>query len=254
MQRHSHYFFLCLEKVKADLLSEIRSGYFGILWWVIEPLMYMAVFYIVFEFIFYKGDENRIAFLLIGLVIWKWFASTVSRSSNCIAVNMGLINKVYIPKIIFPVIVLITNTIKFIIIFILLIGILLFSGIEITKVWISIPLLLFIQLFFIFAVGSFFSAFVPFLPDLKLIIDNALMLLFFLSGIFFDINAASPPLKSYLFLNPIAGLIDNYRKVILHGIWPDWSYLQILFYFSIVMILACVFLLKRYDREYPKIL
>ena len=62
---------LIIQKAIADLISEARRGYIGILWWIIEPIIYMLVFYIIFVVVFDRGGEDRVAFLLTGLVIWK---------------------------------------------------------------------------------------------------------------------------------------------------------------------------------------
>jgi len=113
---------------------------------------------------------------------------------------------------------------------------------------------LLLQLFMMLAIGGVLAALVPFLPDLKLVIDNGMMLLFFLSGIFFDISGVSPEMKSYLYLNPMAGLIEAYRDVLLEGMWPDWILLSKIFIASCVMFVVGWSLLKKYDRVYAKVL
>ena len=77
MNKYNHYISIIFEKAKADLIAEVRRGYLGILWWFIEPLLYLSVFYVVFVFVFDRGGEDGVAFLLTGLVVWKWFSSGV---------------------------------------------------------------------------------------------------------------------------------------------------------------------------------
>jgi len=249
-----HYIFLIAYKARSDLLAEARRGYLGVFWWVLEPVLYMGVFYVIFVVLFHRGGEDAVAFLLTGLVIWKWFATSIPQCSNCISANIGLVRQVYIPKLVFPAMVLITSTLRFLIVFMLFIAFLLITGKSPGIAWLSIPLLMGIQLLMMLAIGSFLASIVPFLPDLKLIIDNGMMLLFFLSGVFFDISSVSPEMKVYLYLNPMAGIIENYRSVLLEGAWPDWFFLGKVLVASLVGIAVGWNLLQRFDRTYAKVI
>lgn len=251
---YNHYFQLIIQKGLADLTAEARNGYLGMLWWVIEPILYMSVFYVVFVVVFKRGGDDAVSFLLVGLVIWKWFAASIPKCGNSVAANVGLIRQVYVPKFIFPCMVLVTSTIKFLIIFLLFIVFLFATGDMPSMAWLSLPVLMFVQLVMMLGVGLLLASIVPFLPDLKLIIENGMMLLFFLSGIFFDIGEVSSEMKVYLYLNPMAGLIENYRNVLLDGVWPDWLYLVKLFVISLFIAVLGWRLLNRYDRVYAKVI
>ena len=139
-------------------------------------------------------------------------------------------------------------------IFILLVTFLLMLGYSLNMTWLALPILIFIQFTVILAIGSVLAAIVPFFPDLKFIIDNAMLLLFFLSGIFFDFSSVAPEVKSYLNINPMLGIIEAYRTVLVAGNWPDWSLLGYVFIASLVFLALAWYLLDRYDRVYPKII
>lgn len=254
MRSTTHYLSLIIEKSTADFISEARRGYLGILWWIVEPIIYMLVFYVIFVVVFDRGGEDRVAFLLTGLVVWKWFATSIPQCSNCIVANIGLVCQVYIPKHVLPGMVVLTSAIKFLIIFMLLIVFLVISGKSPSVEWISLPVLMAVQLGVILAIGSVLAAIVPFLPDLKIVIDNGMMLLFFLSGIFFDISAVSPEIRGYLYLNPMVGIIDNYRVVLLKGVWPNWFLLGVIFSISLMGLALGWYLLRRFDRTYAKVI
>jgi len=254
MKSTKHYFSLIAQKSAADLISEARRGYLGILWWIIEPVIYMSVFYLIFVVVLDRGGEDRVAFLLTGLVVWKWFVSSIPQCANCISANIGLIRQVYIPKHVFPAMVVMTSTTKFLIILVLLIAFLIIAGKSPSAAWLSLPVLIGVQLLVTLAIGSVLSAIVPFIPDLKLIVDNGMILLFFLSGVFFDISSASPEIKSYLYLNPMVLIIENYRKVLLDGVWPDWSMLGTVLSISLGGLALGWYLLRRFDRTYVKVI
>lgn len=254
MKSVKHYLFLIAQKSAADLVSEARRGYIGIFWWIIEPIIYMSVFYLLFVVVLKREGEDHVAFLLTGLVVWKWFAVSVPLCAHCISANAGLIRQVYIPKLVFPGMVIMTSSIKFLMVFALFIIFLLLTGKTLNVTWLALPILMLIQLLMMFAIGSLLAAIVPFIPDLKIIIDNGMILLFFLSGVFFDISLTTPEIMAYLYLNPMVGIIEGYRCVLLDGIWPHWLILFQILFFSITGIAFGAGLLHKFDRMYAKVI
>ena len=248
-----HYIELVWYKVYADLRVEASRGYLGILWWALEPLLYMGVFYIVFGILFQRGSEDYVAFLLVGLVAWRWFDNTIKLGAGSLLVNSGLMQQVYVPKIVFPTVTVVTNTVKFLVVLTMLLAFLLLYGIDPGSTWLVLPGLLAIQLLFIVALTWLVSAIVPFLPDIRVIIDSGLTLLFFMSGIFFDLESLPLQLADYMRLNPMAILIESYRKVLIQGVWPDWSILGVVVLFSVIVLLVSLRLHLRYNRQFAKI-
>ncbi len=248
-----HYIELVLYKTYADLRVEASRGYLGILWWVLEPLLYMIVFYIVFGILFQRGGEDYVAFLLVGLTAWRWFDNTIKLGANSLIINQGLMQQVYVPKIVFPTVNVVTNTVKFLVVLTVLLVFLLFYGVMPGATWLILPVLLGIQLLFVVAFTWLISAIVPFLPDIRVIIDSGLTLLFFMSGIFFDLESLPLQLANYLRLNPMAILIESYRKVLIQGISPDWKILGVVATLSLITLLISFRLHMRFDRQFAKI-
>jgi len=248
-----HYMDLVWYKAYADLRVEASRGYLGILWWALEPLLYMSAFYIVFGILFQRGGEDYIAFLLVGLVAWRWFDNTIKLGANSLIFNMGLMQQVYVPKIVFPTVAVVTNTVKFLVVLTMLLVFLLFYGVDPGITWLALPGLLAVQLLFIVALTWLVSVIVPFMPDIRVIIDSGLTLLFFMSGIFFDLESLPVRLADYLRFNPMATLIESYRKVLVQGVWPDWRMLSIVVAVSMIVVLVSLRLHLRYDQQLAKI-
>ncbi len=249
-----YYLELIWYNAIAELRAEAARAYLGFFWWVFEPVLYMVAFYIVFAIVFQRGGSDFVPFLLCGLVVWKWFGSAVAFCANSIPSNSGLMSQVYLPKYLFPMIILLNSSIKFIIIFGLFVLFLLVYGIEPSASWLSLPVIILVQFLFIAFIAGLVASIVPLVPDIKLILDNVLMLLFFLSGIFFDISVAPEDVKFYLLLNPMAVLIESYRAVLIDGLWPNAMGLSLVFFGSSVGLWFVYRIFKHYDRIYPKIL
>ena len=248
------YIELIWYKAVAELKAEAARAYLGFMWWLVEPVLYMCAFYIVFGMVLQRGEDDFVAFLLCGLVVWKWFASTVLMSSGSIVSNAGLMQQVYLPKHIFPVIMVLINTIKFVVVFCMLLLFLLLYGYEASFEWFYLPIVLFVQLMLILGISVLVAAIVPLFPDLKVILENVVMLLMFLSGVFFDIDSVTGPVLYILNANPMLIIIDSYRSVLLEGAAPEMYPMLSILSISSLIIVAAYLLIYKYDKIYPRVL
>lgn len=244
---------LILYKAYTDLKAEAARSYLGLLWWIIEPILYLCAFYVLFVLVLQRGGPDFVPTFLCGAVVWKWFDSGLKGGSHAIGAHRGLLQQVYVPKYIFPIIAVLGSTARFIPVFVVFAIFLLLYGIPTRTTWLAAPMVMLTQFCLVMALAMLVGAITPFLPDLKVAIDNGMMLLFFISGVFFNINEVHEPLKSYLLLNPMAGLINEYRNIMIRGIWPDTGYLSIVLVFSIALGTLALALLKRMDHKYGKV-
>lgn len=248
------YLELALYRSSAELRVEASRNYIGILWWVAEPLLYLATFYLVFAVGFRAGGTDFVPFLLCGLVPWKWFGSTVVTGANAIVSNQALVQQVYLPKSLLVATVLLANFWKYLIILALLLVFLLLYGYPVTPMWLALPVLILLQGLLIFGCASIGAALLPFVPDLRLIIDNGMLILFFSAGVFFDVSSRSEQAQAILAFNPMVHMINAYRDVLMHGEPPAWGALGVLLMVAVLAMLLGLYLLRRYDRVFPRVL
>lgn len=248
------YLGLIFYKTYADLKAETERTYLGFLWWIFEPIMFMLVFYIIFGLLMNRGPEDFVPFLLIGLTTWQWMKSCINHGANTILQNRALLQRVYLPKVIFPTVLILTDTVKFIFIFALLLVYLWLSGHTPTAFYLALPAILLTQLLLITALTYFTAALVPFIPDLRFVIETLLTGAFFLSGIFFVASEVVPEkYRFYFYLNPMANLIEDYRLVLMYKAWPDWSALTLIAAASALGIWGGAAFLRRFEYLYPRI-
>ncbi len=253
-----HYFDLVVYKAWAELKSEASRYYISYLWWILGPVLEMTVYYLVFAVLMRRGTNQFICFLIIGIILWNWFNASVQHCSNAITGSRSLIQKVTLPKIIFPVIVLLVDTFKFILSFVIIMAFIYIFGLFQPPVsFLSIFFLLYIlftELIFIASVGFFCAAIVPFLPDLTIIISYGLRLMFFLSGIFYDGRKLPEAYQKWFFLNPMARIIDDARSILIRGDKPDLFVLTMILGAAFLCMMLGVWLIHQFDREYPRVL
>lgn len=255
MNIRTNFFNLLVAKIEAELQNEVSRHYLTYFWWIFNPILSMITYYLVFGFLLQRGMPNFVAFLLVGITSWQWFAKTVQNGSQSIYLGRMLMTQVNIHKAFFPLVVVGRNAFKQIFVVFLLLIFLYFYPTPVTITWIALPILILIQLVLIAACSMMCAAFVPFLPDLTYVIETIVHLMFFASGIFYDFDKLPIPFHRDLiyYLNPMGGLIKNYRMVLIYGQWPDWNYLFIITIFSIILFYLSFIIISKFDHIYPKV-
>lgn len=247
-------FDLVAYKAWSSLYSETVRSRLGFIWWVLDPILYMAVFYVVFAVIFERGGEDFVVKLLIALVLWRWFDNAVKAAGSSLVVGVGLMQQVYVSKFLFPLSALLAQSIKSLVVLAILLLFLLIYGLEPSFGWLRLLPVLIVQLVFTSALGLLLAGLIPFFPDLKVLVDYGLQLAFFLSGVFFEISQVPEHVQPWFALNPMATLIDSGRQVLLYQSSPDWSMLGVICLASLLIGALGVYLLNRFNRDYPSVL
>jgi lipopolysaccharide transport system permease protein len=241
-----------ISRVKSELTAETARTYLSYVWWLLEPILTIAVFYVVFGMLFDRGGEGFVSFLLLGVTAWFWFQNSVSKSVMSIRREMRLMSQVYVPKYTFPFTAVTFMLFKHLFVIAVLVGMLML--IETPSVTWAFYLLVFaVQLILILGISVVVAAIVPFIPDLVLVIPPLLRLTMFLSGVFYSQAMIPPEYVPFFRYNPMAGLIMEYRKVMLYGQFPDFMYLFKIALVSAVILAFGLWLLNRLDRVYPRL-
>ena len=248
-----HYSDLVYCYTRANVRGEVSRNFLGYAWWSLEPMLGMLVYYLVFAIGLRLGDDDFLTFLLVGTSFWLWFNKTVSQSANSITKAKGIILSAKVSKIVFPLSSVLHTAVKQIVVVGVLLIFLPLAGIEITKYWLILPLIMAVQLAFIAGVSLTAAILVPIIPDLSFLIDTALRLMFFVSGVLFSMDRIGPPYGMYLYYaNPMAALLTNYRKILLYGEPPDFPYLAGCLVASLILCLAAGITLRKLDSYYPR--
>ncbi len=249
-KRHAELLYHC---ALSELKRDSDRAYFGMLWWVLDPLIYLATFYLIFEVILQRGGPGFVHFLLTGLVFWRWFDSSVRLSAFSIRRYNGIISQVYLPKMLLPLIIVTSNLMKFGLVLTLFTVFLLVSGYSPAESWLAIPVLLLTQLVLVVGASLLVAAVIPLVPDLMQLVNYGMTLMFFMSGIFFRVSSVDEPLRSVLYFNPMAGMLSAWREVLLSQAYPAWSQLAYVLACGLVLGALGSWLLNRFDLRYPRL-
>jgi lipopolysaccharide transport system permease protein len=237
----------------AELRAERSRSYLGLVWWIAEPAMMMAAFWLVFDVILKTGGPDYLPFLLVGLTLWQWMKSCITHGGYAIWGNLGLIRQVHIPVLVFPIVQMLADTIKFLYIFALLLVILWMAGYAPNITYLALPVVFAVTLLFSAGAGFLMAAVIPLIPDLRFVIEQILTVVMFLSGVVFALDSVPPPLHDLFALNPVATLLDATRGILMHGRWPDWIALLKVSLISVLVCAVGVGVVLRLAPRYPKL-
>lgn len=130
---------LIMFRAYTSVKAEMSRNYLGFIWWLIEPILYMGAFYMLFGMGLRTGGPGFIEFLLVGITAWKWFGACLAASTFVVSANKSLIDNSAVNKIIFPLSMILANTFKHMFIVVLLLTFLVFSGNTVFVTWWYLP-------------------------------------------------------------------------------------------------------------------
>ena len=250
----AHLVEVFFTKLILNIKAEAAETYLSYAWWLLEPILMVAVFYVVFGVFLARGTPDFVVFLVCGKIPFLWFSKSVTNSSNSIIAGRGLINQVAIPKPFFPLLVIFQDASKQFIVFGFMFMFLAAFGSEVSWVWFTVIFVVFTQFLFIAAAALTAAAITPFLPDFKFLISTAMLALMFGSGVFYDYESMLMPEHRDLFLmNPLANLLKNYRQVLMENQMPDWDALVNICLISLIAISALVVYYRKTDKLYARL-
>lgn len=229
-----------LNIVIREIKVKYRQSILGCLWAILQPLATMAMFTVIFAY-FIKIPSDGIPypiFSFAALLPWTFFATSLSFAIPSIVSNMSLVTKIYLPREIFPIASVLAAFIDFSIASIIFTAMLVFYKIPLTLNVLYILPILVLQILFILGISLIASAINVYYRDVRYVIPLVIQLWMYISPVIYPVSLVPSHLKYLYMLNPMASLIDSYRRVLILGVKPDFFYLGIA---SIVIIALLIF-------------
>ncbi len=247
-----NYKNLIVHKAWADFRAEAERTYLGVVWWVLDPLINMAIYYLVFGVFLGMGTDDFIPFLLTGLVVWRFIDATVVRASNSILQNVATVRQVSFRKIIFPLIAVATCMMEYVFSLALLFVVLLLFGYRPGVTWLAAPVLLAVELALVLAMSLPLAVIVTFVPDVGKLVAQVLRIQFYLSGIFYTAKRLPPSVGPWLKYNPAIHIVEGMRDVLMYRVWPNWTALGTVGLLSVLAVAGGWLLIARFDPLFAK--
>ena len=214
--------------VVRDLKIRYRNSVLGIAWSWVNPLLMMLVYTMVFNFLTDHSDSPHFhVSVLCALLPWNFFSASVGGATTSIVGNAHLIKKVYFPREILPISIVLSNLVNFVIALPVFFALALASGAPITVWALLLPIPILVQLAFSIGMCLILATLDVFYRDTQIIIEVLMMAWFFVTPIFYPITQV--PREATVFgitfnaqlwlrrLNPMASIIASYRDLLYRG-------------------------------------
>jgi ABC-type polysaccharide/polyol phosphate export permease len=219
------YRYMLINLVKRDVKVRYRNSVLGVLWSMLNPLLMMLVFSLIFGRLMPQEEIRQYAvFFLVGLLPWQFFSGSLLSGTVSILTSGPIIKKVYFPRELIPMSAVLANLVNILIAFIVLAIFLFASGLGLTVHALWLPVLLFTQLLFTMGLVFVLSAFNVFYRDVIMILDVVMLAWFFLTPLVYPLERLGEsqtilgitfnPSVVMRWVNPMASIIDGYRTVL----------------------------------------
>lgn len=245
-----------IRSAKSELKSEVADSRLNWLWWIIEPLAFMIIYTFVFGMIFPNKTPYFASFVMVGQAAWDFFNRMINGSVKLIVNNRDLVTKVYIPKYILLFAKSMTYVFKMFISLALAFFLMLFQGVPITWHFIFIIPILIVLYILTFGIGMILMHFGVTLNDLANLTNIVLKMVFYLSGIFYNINERLKGTLGFVLLrvNPIAFCMNELRKVTVFGTLPSFAGLGIWLILGFVLCAIGIHVIHKNENSYAKVI
>jgi lipopolysaccharide transport system permease protein len=238
-----------------DLKIRYKQTMIGVLWAVIQPFVGMVVFSVFFGSLAKMPSDNvpYPIFVYTGLLFWQLFSDSLGDISNCLIGNQAIITKVYFPRLIIPLASVVTKFVDFSISAVILAGLMVYY--HMAPSWESIivvPILLVITAMCAEGLGLFLAAINVKYRDVRYVLPYFMQMLIFLTPVIYPSSIAGKYSK-LLALNPMTGVVNNARAVLLGTAQVNWLLIGISFIGCAVLLFVGTYAFKKVERYFADV-
>jgi len=239
-----------------DLKARYKQSALGILWAVLQPLSMMFIFTFIFSLIARMPSEGApyAIFAYSALLPWNYFSISVSTGTNSLVSHSQFVTKVYFPREILPITYVVAGLFDFLVASTLLIPLMLYYRIWPTwQALYAFPIIVILTCFAM-AMSFVFSATQVHIRDIGVAVPLLLQLWMYATPVIYPLKSVPLRLRTIYELNPMVGVIENFRRVILHGEAPDHFALLISALVSVILLVVSYLYFKHVEATMADII
>lgn len=224
--------------VSRDHRGRYKSTVMGMFWSVASPFLFLLTFYFLFKVVLAVKVEHFLSFTFIGIVFWNWLSVSLMEGVSSISSNANLVGQPGFPVATLPIVPVASNLLNLFLSFPIVALILFVDGVHPAVTLLYLPIIMVIQFILILGLLYLLTAANVFFRDVQYMLPIVLQLAYFMTPIFYELDHVPAKLRILLELNPMVGIIEAYRAVILHGTHPNPGKLAVLFAASLILLLV----------------
>lgn len=212
---------LLAELIHKDFDLRYAGSVLGVAWTQLYPLLLLIVYSFVFSVIFRNNIPNFPLFLFLGIAIWSFFSNAIQLATGSVLANGSLITKIGFPRELVTISVVLVAFLDLAMSHLILFAGALWYGVAPVWSWLALPFLLALLVLLCVGFGLALATAAVYLRDVRFFTEVGVLLLMFLTPVFYSQDAVPPQFGWMLAFNPLATLITAYRLAFLQGTWPS---------------------------------
>ncbi len=244
--------------VRRDFVAVYKQTILGPLWFFIQPILTALTFTFIFGQANISTDGNpRVLFYLAGITFWTYFSDCFTKTSSTFISNAGVFGKVYFPRLIMPLSILVSNLIKLgiqLLIFLSVWIYYLLSSDQINPHWENmwmLPILIFMLAGLGFGFGILISSLTTKYRDLTFLVGFGVQLLMYASSVVLPISSMSAKVKAIMLLNPLTSIIEAFKYIFLGSGSPEtFAYLFYSISFMIILVGISIIVFNKVEKSF----
>jgi lipopolysaccharide transport system permease protein len=243
--------------VKRDFVSIYKQTILGPLWFFLQPIITAITFTVIFGNLAKISTDGlpQILFYMCGITLWNYFADTLTKTADTFSSNVNIFGKVYFPRMIVPLSVVVSNLIKLAIQFLLFLGIWIYYLIQTdlihpNKMLVLIPFLIILIGFMALSFGIIISSLTTKYRDLKFLVTFGIQLMMYASPIVYPLSIVPEKYKWIIVANPVTSIIETFKYAFLGVGEFSWLYLGYSTLFTIVLFMIGLVIFHRVEKSF----
>ena len=235
--------------IVREIRVRYKQSFLGVAWAVLQPLVLTVVFTIVFSHLVRIDTEGvpYPIFAYAALVPWTFFTASLSFGIPSLVNNMNLVTKIYFPREVLPLASIGAALLDFSVASLVFVGMMVMYRVWPGMYALWVLVLLAIQIVLTIGVTLVGSAVIVFFRDVRFVVPLLTQVWMYATPVIYPVDLVPEHLKLYYFLNPMAGIIDGYRRVLVLGKAPQMPALLLAAFVSLLLLLAGYVFFKRVE-------
>jgi lipopolysaccharide transport system permease protein len=250
LHRYRH---LLRNLVQKDLKLKYRGSVIGFAWSLANPLLMVGIYTLAFKSILRVKTPGFVFYLMVGLLAWTYFATSVTMATGAIADNGGLVKSVRFPRAILPTATVLFNLAQYILTVIVFLPVMMI----VYRIPLAAPMLLFpvfvlLQTLFTIGLALMVATGTAFFRDVRHLLDVAISLLFWTTPVLYTLHDMSGRMAQLILLSPMSPFVTAYHNIFYDQVWPAPAVWTIAVAYTGTALAMGLWLVVRYEDQFAE--
>ncbi len=241
--------------VKRDIRGRYKGSALGFLWNILMPLVQIIVYIVVFTQVFKPSIDNYALYLTTGMIVWIWFSDSITESSGTMVLNSDMLKKIYFPRSVLPISIIVSRTITFLITLVILFIILTVTGYGLSRYVLFLPVAMIVMMVFMLGLSLALSSVNAYFRDVQYIVTALMMAWIWMTPIMYVRDTFdSEIMDTILSVNPLTYLFEMFQDVLFWKCLPDAGLMTACVGIAAASLVIGILVFRHLEKDFAEVL